>query len=84
VTEFSEIVTFKSIPESLATFVCVDSRELVVLESRPDDVRTDQGSDVAVWTTNRLLVELFEKLFNEIWRSNQEEASIANVTVYDN
>jgi sugar-specific transcriptional regulator TrmB len=72
VTEFSEIVDFKSTPEPLASFVCVDSKELVVLESRPDDVRTDQGSDVAVWTTNRLLVELFEKLFDEVWRSKPE------------
>jgi len=69
VTEFSEIADFKGTPEPLASFVCVDSKELVVLDSRPDDVRTDQGSDVAVWTTNKLLIELFEKLFDEVWRS---------------
>ena len=69
VAEFSEIADFKSTPQPLASFVCVDLKELVVLESRPDDVRTDQGSDVAVWTTNRLLVELFERLFDEVWQS---------------
>jgi sugar-specific transcriptional regulator TrmB len=69
VTEFSEIVDFKPTEEPLASFVCVDSKELAVLDSRPDDVRTDQGSDVAVWTTNKLLVELFEKLFDEVWRN---------------
>ncbi len=73
VNEFSEIVKFKATQEPLASFVCVDSKELVVLESRPDDVRTDQGSDFAVWTTNRLLVELFEKLFEEVWRNKPEK-----------
>jgi len=68
-TEFSEIVDFKATPEPFTSFVCVDSKELVVIDSRPDDVRTDQGSDAAVWTTNRLLVELFEKLFDEVWRN---------------
>lgn len=68
-TEFSEIVDFKATPEPLASFVCVDSKELVVLDSRPDDGRTDQGSDVAVWTTSRPLVNLFEKLFDEVWRN---------------
>jgi len=67
--EFAEVVDFKAIREPLSTFVCVDSKELVVLDSRPDDVRTDQGADVAVWTTNRLLVEVFEKLFEEVWRN---------------
>jgi hypothetical protein len=69
VTQFSEIVDFKPTIQPLTSFVCVDSKELAVLDSRPDDVRTDQGSDVAVWTTNKLLVELFEKLFDEVWRS---------------
>ena len=69
VAEFSEILDFKATLEALVSFVCVDSKELVVLDSRPDDVRTDRGSDVAVWTTNKLLVELFEKLFDELWQS---------------
>lgn len=68
VNEFSEIVDFKATQEPLASFVCVDSKELVVLDCMPDDVRTDQGSDVAVWTTNRLLVDLSERLFDEVWR----------------
>lgn len=69
VNEFSEIVHFRATEEPLASFVCVDSKELVVLDCMPDDVRTDQGSDVAVWTTNKLLVELSERLFDEVWRS---------------
>ncbi|MGA2626599.1 MAG: helix-turn-helix domain-containing protein [Candidatus Bathyarchaeia archaeon] len=73
VTQFSEIADFKATLEPLASFVCVDSKELVVLDSKPDDVRTDQGSDVAVWTTSRLLVELFDKLFDEVWRNKPEK-----------
>jgi len=69
VPEFSEIAEFKAIQKPLANFVCVDSKELVVIEIRPDDVRTNQGSDVAMWTTNRLFVDLFEQLFDEVWRS---------------
>ena len=69
VTEFREIVDFKPIQDPLTTFVCVDSKELVVIDSMPEDVRTDRGSDTAVWTTNRLLVELFERLFNDVWQS---------------
>jgi sugar-specific transcriptional regulator TrmB len=68
-TQFSQIADFKTIQKPLANFVCVDSKELVVIDSRPDDIRTDQGSDVAVWTTNRIFVELFEQLFDEIWRN---------------
>jgi sugar-specific transcriptional regulator TrmB len=67
--EFQEIVDFKPIQNPLPTFICVDSKELVVIESMPEDVRTDRGSDTAAWTTNRLLVELFERLFNEVWQS---------------
>jgi len=67
--EFQEIVDFKPIQDTLTTFVCVDSKELVVIDSMPEDVRTDRGSDTAAWTTNRLVVELFERLFDKVWQS---------------
>jgi sugar-specific transcriptional regulator TrmB len=50
-----------------ATFVSTDSVELVVIETRPDDLRTDRGSDLAIWTTNKLLIELHEQLFGIAW-----------------
>jgi sugar-specific transcriptional regulator TrmB len=69
ITQISEIIDLKTVQEPLANFVCVDSKELVVIESKPDDERTDQGSDVAVSTTKQLLVEMFERLFDEVWRN---------------
>jgi len=66
--EISEIVDFKSIDKPFGeNFTTVDSRELVVVESRPDDLRTDRGEDKCIWTTNRLLVELHEQLFDRVW-----------------
>jgi sugar-specific transcriptional regulator TrmB len=70
VKEFGEIVNVKPTKESLGNFVCLDGKELVVIDSRPDDERTDKGADIALWTTNPLLVKLFETLFEEIWRHN--------------
>jgi len=67
--QFSEIIDFKVADNSIENFVCVDSKEMVVIDSRPDDNMADQGSDVAVWTTNVLFVEVFERLFEGVWRS---------------
>lgn len=65
--EFSAIVDLKPLDEPLAHFVSVDSRELVVIDSRPDDIRTDGPSDLAVWTTSQLLVDLYDHLFRRVW-----------------
>jgi sugar-specific transcriptional regulator TrmB len=66
--ELGEVVELKRTDQPFAsTFVSVDSKELVVIESRPDDLRTDRGSDVAIWTTNSLLIEVHEQLFNRVW-----------------
>jgi len=40
---------------------------LVVVENRPEDLRTDRGEDKCIWTTNMLLVELHEQLFDRVW-----------------
>lgn len=67
--ELSEIVDLKRLEMPFANnFVSVDARELVVIESRPDDLRTDRGSDRAIWTTNKMLVELHEQLFDRVWK----------------
>jgi len=69
--ELSELVELKRLDNPLrASFVAVDTRELVVIESNPDDFRTDRGSDAAIWTTNKLLVELHEQLFERVWNSS--------------
>jgi len=68
--ELGEVVDLKRSEKPFAdSFVSVDSKELVVVESRPDDLRTDRGSDLAIWTTNKLLVEFHEQLFDRVWNS---------------
>ena len=67
--EIAEIVELKSSDRPIAHFVSVDSKHLIVLESMPEDADTRAGHDVAIWTTNALLIDLFERLFGEVWRS---------------
>ena len=69
--ELGEIVEVKRLDKSFGTsFVSVDARELVVIESRPEDLRTDRGMDLAIWTTNKLLIELHEQFFERIWNTS--------------
>ena len=68
VNELSAIAEHKKIEEALPFFVSVDSKHFIVVESRPEDASTDRGYDEAVWTTNRLVVELFEQLFDRVWK----------------
>jgi len=67
--EFSEIVELKAAERALAHFVAIDSNQLIVFECMPDDANTRTGHDSAIWTTSTLLVDLFERLFNEVWRT---------------
>ena len=68
-SEFSAIVELKAAERPLAHFISVDSSHLIVLECMPEDASTQTGHAAAVWTTNQLLVDLFERLFNEVWRT---------------
>lgn len=71
--EISEVLDFKVLDKPFGeNFVIVDSRELVVIESKPEDLRTDQGVDKAIWSTNRLLVDLHDQLFGRLWDSLPE------------
>jgi sugar-specific transcriptional regulator TrmB len=68
--EMSEILELKILDKPFGqNFVAVDGRELVVIETLPEDLRTDQGADKGVWTTNRLIVELHEQLFDRLWNT---------------
>lgn len=68
--ELAEVVDFRVLDKPFRTsFVSVDGRELVVIESRPEDLRTDRGTDLAIWTTNKLLIELHEQLFETVWNA---------------
>jgi len=53
-----------------ANFVCVDGQELVVMENSPDDFDVDNGTARAAWTTNKLLVGLYENLFERVWEGS--------------
>jgi len=68
--EFSEVVDLRQLDKPLGpSFVSVDSRELLVIDSKPSDLRTDRGFDVAMWTTNRLLVGLHDHFYERIWNT---------------
>jgi sugar-specific transcriptional regulator TrmB len=74
--EFSEVVELRRLEKPFAgSFVSVDARELMVIESKPDDLKIDQGSDLAIWTTNRLLVESYDQLFDRIWDTVSKPSS---------
>jgi sugar-specific transcriptional regulator TrmB len=66
--EIAEVLDFKSLDKPFGqNFVTVDSRELIVMETQPEDLRTDQGADKAIWTISRLVVELHGELFERLW-----------------
>jgi sugar-specific transcriptional regulator TrmB len=68
--ELAEVLDFRVLDKAFGeSFVTIDSHELVVVESMPEDLRTDQGVDKAIWTTNKLLVELHEQLFEKLWNT---------------
>ena len=68
-TELSAIAELKNTPEPLPFFVSVDCKHFIVIDSRPEDASTDRGYDEALWTTNTLVVELFEQLFDRVWKN---------------
>ena len=66
--EFSEILELRQIAKPFGgTFVSVDSRQLVVIDSKPEDLKTDRGFDRAIWTTNKLIAEVHDELFEQMW-----------------
>lgn len=66
--ELAAIVKIRKTTKPLAAnFVCIDGRELVVIENCPNDFDVRNGTDKAAWTTNELLVELYENLFERVW-----------------
>jgi sugar-specific transcriptional regulator TrmB len=71
--ELSAIADLKHPDEALPFFISVDSRHFIVVDSRPDDVSTDRGYDEAFWTTNKLAVELFDQLFERVWKHTSDK-----------
>ncbi|HXZ97798.1 MAG TPA: helix-turn-helix domain-containing protein [Candidatus Acidoferrum sp.] len=70
VQEMAAIVKIRKTTKPLtANFVCIDGRELVVIENSPNDFNVETGADTAAWTTNHLLVQLYENLFERVWEN---------------
>jgi len=68
--EISDVLEFKVLEQPFGQdFITVDGSELVVIETLPQDLRTDQGADKGVWTTNRIMVELHDQLFERLWNA---------------
>jgi sugar-specific transcriptional regulator TrmB len=69
--ELAAVVKIRRTTKPLAAnFVCIDGQELVVIENSPGDFDVDRGTDRAAWTTNKLLVGLYENLFERVWESS--------------
>jgi len=73
--ELSAIAELKHPEEAFPFFISVDSKHFIVVDSRPDDANTDRGYDEAFWTTNKLVVELFDQLFDRVWRATSDKPS---------
>ncbi len=68
--QIAEVLGFKYLDKAFGlNFVTVDSREFIVVEALPEDLRTDQGADRVIWTTNRLMVESYGELFERLWNA---------------
>jgi sugar-specific transcriptional regulator TrmB len=66
--EFSEIIEIRQVDKPFdVSFVSVDARQLVVVECRPEDLKTDRGFDRAMWTTNKMIAGVHDKLFERMW-----------------
>ena len=77
--EIAQVLDFKVLDKPFGqNFVTVDGRELVVIETYPEDFRTDQGADKGVWTTNRLMVELHDQLFDRLWNTIPGRKSLSS------
>lgn len=68
--ELAAIIRIRKTTKPLAVnFVCVDGQELVVIEDCPNDFDVESGTDTAAWTKNKLLVQLYENLFERVWEN---------------
>lgn len=70
-SELAAVIKIRRTTKPLgANFVCIDGRELVVIENSPDDFNVEKGGDRAAWTTNKLLVGMYENLFEGVWKNS--------------
>jgi sugar-specific transcriptional regulator TrmB len=68
--QLAEIIDIKKLEKPFRNiFAAVDGAELIIVESKPEDLRTDRGSDFAIWTKNKLMIELYEDFFERFWKT---------------
>lgn len=68
--EFGELFQIRRLQKPPAMeFASSDSREMMFIDSRPDDLKTDRGADIGVWTTNRFVVQFHKDILEQLWPS---------------
>jgi hypothetical protein len=66
--EFNEVVEIRRLDTSpAAEFLTVDAKEMMFVEPKPDDLKTDRGSDVGVATNNSVIVQFSRELLDRLW-----------------
>jgi HTH-type transcriptional regulator, sugar sensing transcriptional regulator len=69
--ELAAIVNIRQAGRPLdADFICVDGREVIVINDTPGNYDAANGKAKAAWTTNSLLVEAQENLFDTAWENS--------------
>lgn len=68
--EFGELLQIRRLQKPpVMEFASSDSREMMFIDSRPDDLKTDRGADIGVWTTNRYVVQFHKDILDQLWPS---------------
>jgi sugar-specific transcriptional regulator TrmB len=72
-SEMAAVAELRSIdkpfsPQS-SNFASVDSHDLLISEVKPDDLKTDRGSDFAVWNRNKIAVGVHDEFFDRLWQA---------------
>jgi len=65
--KFAELVKIRHLPPPLLEFVVIDGKDLLLIESAPDNFDTEEGQDQAAWTNNPLMLRAFETQFDKLW-----------------
>jgi sugar-specific transcriptional regulator TrmB len=72
-SEMTAVVELRSMDKPFSpqycNFVSVDSHDLLISEVKPDDLKTDHGSDFAVWNRNKIAVGVHDEFFDRLWQT---------------